>query len=210
MKENLDLVVAGVGGQGNILLSRILGETALKVGIEVQISETFGAAQRGAAVLSHVRFGGNYSPVIPQGKADALLALEPGEALRHSRFLRQNGLAVVNTKPIMPIEVLSGRATYPSIDTIRNLLVKLTTNIFMIDAATLAERAGDSRTINLVMLGALHAFQTLPFQTAELRESISGLVPDRMVDANLRAFELGRSSIAKERGVGLELIPTLP
>ncbi len=210
MKENLDLVVAGVGGQGNILLSRILGETALKVGIEVQISETFGAAQRGAAVLSHVRFGGNHSPVIPQGKADALLALEPGEALRHSRFLKQNGLAVVNTKPIMPVEVLSGRATYPSIDAIRNLLVKLTTNIFMIDAATLAERAGDSRTVNLVMLGALDAFHTLPFQTASLRESISGLVPGRMVDANLRAFELGRSSIAKERATGLELIPTLP
>lgn len=209
MKEDLDLVIAGVGGQGNILLSRILAETALRAGIEVQISETFGAAQRGAAVLSLVRLGGGYSPVIPQGRADVLLALEPGESLRQSHFLRRNGLAVVNTRPIMPVEVLSGRATYPSIDTIRSLLARLTTNLFMIDAATLAEQAGDSRTVNLVMLGALAASQILPFHTAVLRESISSLVPSKMVGVNLKAFELGRSANVKERGADLGLIATL-
>ncbi len=194
-EENQNLVIAGVGGQGNILLSRIIGETALRAGIEVRLSETFGAAQRGAAVVSHVRLGGTYSPVIPMGKADALLALEPGEALRQSRFLVKNGLAIVNTKPVMPVEVLSGRATYPSTEKIKSLLEKLTSELFMIDASSLAYRAGDSRTVNLVMLGALDASHFLPFKTEALRESIVGLVPEKLLDVNLRAFDLGRSAI---------------
>jgi indolepyruvate ferredoxin oxidoreductase beta subunit len=195
MKKKLDLVIAGVGGQGNILLSRIVGQTAARAGIEVQISEAFGSAQRGGAVFSNVRLGKSYSPVIPLGKADALLALEPGEALRQSRFLARNGLALVNTTPLMPVEVLAGKATYPPIETIRDLMRELTSNLYMIDAAALAEQAGDARTANTVMLGALDGCDFLPFQSGFLRESMIGSVPSKMVEANLKAFDLGRASV---------------
>lgn len=198
MQKNFDLVIAGVGGQGNILLSRILAETALGAGCHVQISDTFGAAQRGAAVLSHVRFGRSYSPVIPEGRGDALLALEPIEALRQSRFLAANGLAVVNSQQIMPVEVASGKVKYPPIDTIRNLLTKLTRNLFMVNAAATAEEAGDRRTANIVMLGVLDATHVLPFETTRLKETIRTSIAGRMVDVNLKAFDLGRALLEKQ------------
>jgi indolepyruvate ferredoxin oxidoreductase beta subunit len=199
LRESLGTVIAGVGGQGNILLSRVIGETALRAGIEVRISEAFGAAQRGGAVFSHVRLGKSYSPVIPVGMADALLALEPGEGLRQSRFLARNGIAVVNTRPIMSVEVLAGRATYPSIEWIRNLLTKLTPNLSMIDGSALAEQAGDPRTANMVMLGALESYNILPFKAHELEKTISGLVPTKMIDSNLKAFNLGRATVLNQK-----------
>jgi len=195
LKECLDVVIAGIGGQGNILLSRILGETAVRTGVEVRISEAFGSAQRGGAVFSHVRLGKSHSPVIPLGMADALLALEPAEALRQSRFLARNGLAIINTKPIMPVEVLAGRATYSPIETIRNLVAKLTPKLLMIDATALAEQAGDARTANVVMLGALDGCGIMPFESKALRESVSNAVPGKMVEANMKAFDLGRACV---------------
>ncbi|OFX16063.1 hypothetical protein A3K71_05130 [archaeon RBG_16_50_20] len=197
VRDRFDLVIAGVGGQGNLLLSRIIGETALRSNIDLQISETFGAAQRGAAVVSHVRLGKSYSPVVPFGMAQALLALEPAEALRQSRFLAPDGLALVNIKPIMSVEVLSGRATYPSLEVIRNLLSKLTSDLHMFDAQGLAVEAGDPRTVNLVMLGALDACSVLPFRTENLRNSISSLVPSNMIEVNLKAFDLGRVALLR-------------
>ncbi len=199
MIGNLNVAVVGVGGQGNVLLSRILGETALKVGIKVRISDTFGAAQRGAAVLSLVRFGSSYSPVIPLGKADALVALEPSEALRQSRFLRPNGYALINTRRILPVEVLTGKAAYPSTDKISGLLAALTSNLYMFDAAKLAEQAGDSRTTNMVMLGALDGCDCLPFETEAIKETIMDLVPEKMLDSNIKSFELGRSYLQNHR-----------
>jgi len=198
----MDLVVAGVGGQGNLLISRIIGETALRSGIDVKICETFGAAQRGAAVLSLVRLGESQTPIIPFGKADVLLGLEPAEALRQSKYLSRNGLAVVSTEPVMPVEVLSGRAAYPSITQIRRLLARLASRVFMIDGQALARKAGDSRTLNLVMLGALDACDILPLKTSDLKETIASLVPDSMVEVNLRAFDLGKSYAAIESGRG--------
>jgi len=195
MKKKLDLVIAGVGGQGNILLSRMVGQAASRAGMEVRISEAFGSAQRGGAVFSNVRLGKSYSAVIPLGKADALLALEPGEALRQSRFLTRNGLAVLNSRSLMPVEVLAGKATYPPIEIIRDLMRQLTSNLYMIDAAALAEQAGDARTANTVMLGALDGCQILPFQSDFLRESMISSVPSKMVEANLKAFDLGRASV---------------
>jgi len=199
MRKGVEIVIAGVGGQGNLLLSRILGQTALKAGIEVQISESYGASQRGGAVFSHVRMSQSHSPVIPLGRANVLLSLEPSEALRQSRFLAHDGYAIINTRPILPVEVLSGRASYPSIDRIRDLIARLTSNLFMVDAASLAEKAGDSRTANTVMLGALNACDVLPFGPNLLRDSIPDLVPKRMLEANLRAFDLGGSCILDQR-----------
>ena len=195
MKKKLDLVITGVGGQGNILLSRIVGQAASRAGMEVRISEAFGSAQRGGAVFSNVRLGKSYSAVIPLGKADALLALEPGEALRQSRFLTRNGLALVNSRSLMPVEVLAGKATYPPIETVRDLMRGLTSNLYMIDAAALAEQAGDARTANTVMLGALDGCQILPYPSNFLRESMISSVPSKMVEANLKAFDSGRACL---------------
>jgi indolepyruvate ferredoxin oxidoreductase beta subunit len=199
MKTDVDIVIAGVGGQGNLLLSRMLGQAALRAGIRVQTSESYGASQRGGAVFSHVRLGQSHSPVIPLGHADVLLGLEPSEALRQSRFLARDGHAIVNTRAIMPVEVLSGKATYPSIVTIRSLMKKLTANVFMIDAVALAEKVGDVRTANTAMLGSLDGCDLLPFEAGLLRETIPSSVPSRMIEANLRAFDLGKEAALGQR-----------
>jgi len=195
MRKKLDLVIAGVGGQGNILLSRMVGQAAARAGMEVRISEAFGSAQRGGAVFSNVRLGKSYSSVIPLGKADALLALEPGEALRQSRFLARNGLALISSKPLMPVEVLAGKAAYPSVEKIGHLMKELASKVFMIDASALAEQAGDARTANTVMLGALDGCHILPFRSDLLRETMISAIPSKMVEANLKAFDLGRVSM---------------
>ncbi len=195
MRKSVDVVIAGVGGQGNLLLSRMLGQTAMKAGIEVQISESYGASQRGGAVYSHVRLSESHSPVIPLGHADVLLGMEPSEALRQSRFLARGGHAIVNTRAIMPVEVLSGKATYPRIEVIKRLLNKLTSNLFMIDAVALAEKAGDVRTANTAMLGSLDGCGVLPFQPGLLKDTVRTTVPSKMVEANLRAFDLGKTAV---------------
>lgn len=199
MKKGVDVVIAGVGGQGNLLLSRMLGQTAMKAGIEVRISESYGASQRGGAVFSHVRLSKSHSPVIPLGHADVLLGLEPSEALRQSRFLARGGYAIVNTRAIMPVEVLSGKATYPSIGTIRSLMSKLTSNLFMIDAVALAEKAGDVRTANTVMLGSLDGCAVLPFPQGLLKDTVPTMVRGKMIEANMRAFDLGRTAVLDQR-----------
>lgn len=194
-------MIAGVGGQGNLLVSRMLGQAAMKVGIEVRVSESYGASQRGGAVFSHVRLGESHSSVIPLGQADVLLGLEPGEALRQSRFLAAGGHAMINKRAIMPVEVLSGKATYPPIETIRSLMSKLTSNLFMIDAAALAEKAGDVRTANTAMLGSLDACDVLPFQPCLLKDTVPTMVPGKMIEANLRAFDLGRAAVLDQKEI---------
>lgn len=201
MKKRVDVVIAGVGGQGNLLVSRMLGQTAMKADIEVRVSESYGASQRGGAVFSHVRLGKSHSAVIPLGQADVLLGLEPSEALRQSRFLARGGCAIVGTRAIMPVEVLSGKATYPSIETVRSLMSKLTSNLFMIDAVALAEKAGDVRTANTVMLGSLDGCDLLPFQAGLLKDTVPTMVPARMIDANLRAFDLGKAAVRDQSGL---------
>lgn len=188
-----DLMIVGVGGQGTILASDILGQAAVLSGMPVRASETHGMAQRGGSVVNHVRLDCKYGSLIPAGKAHAILGLEPLEALRAIYYLSQDGVVVVNTNPIHPITSLSGGKEYPPIEDILQALSKRCKKLVALDADKLAVQAGHPLTTNVVLIGALSHF--LPIDSEYLKQSISSLVPQKTVDMNLNAFRLGKEAV---------------
>jgi len=198
MRE-LNLIIAGVGGQGSVLASHILASAAIRDGLRARVGETFGAAMRGGAVASHVRIGGEVSaPLVQEDGAEVVLALEPLEGLRNAvKFLAPGGLLLTNIRSWMPVDVNIGRASYPDMDAIKDAIEKLGGKVIEIDATSLAQRAGDVRTMNVVMLGALAATGKLPISIDTLKQIVKENVPPKTIDVNLRAFELGLDAIKK-------------
>lgn len=192
MRE-FDLIIVGVGGQGAITASDIIGKAAVRQGLSVQASETHGMAQRGGSVINHVRLDCKYGSLIPEGRADAIMGLEPVEALRAIKFLSPDGVVVINTNPVLPISVLSGSSKYPEMETILIQLRSRCKQLIAIDAESLAIKAGHPLTSNVVMIGALSIF--LPLDVTSLEESISKIVPPKTVAVNLSAFRLGRKQV---------------
>ncbi|MCX8207390.1 MAG: indolepyruvate ferredoxin oxidoreductase subunit beta [Methanothrix sp.] len=188
-----DIVIVGVGGQGVILISEIIGRAALKAGIHVRAAETHGMAQRGGSVINHTRLGCIYGPMVPEGGADILLALEPAEALRYGRYLSRGGVALVNTKPVIPTTVTAGQFRYPEIEEILAPLRGIG-RVLPMNATEIAERAGSSQAANIVMLGALSRF--MPIEEALVLEALMDSVPRRYIDVNLKAFELGKAEVS--------------
>lgn len=186
-----DILIAGVGGQGTLLASVLLGDIAITEGKEVKLSEVHGMAQRGGSVVTHVRIsdGPIASPVIDNGQADILLSFEMLEALRSLPFLKKDGMIFVNEQKIMPMPVIKGARSYP--EDIRERLEQGTKNIKYIDAASLAREAGNMRTINTVMLGALSGSMDTPVDT--WLKAIEKCVKPAFVDVNKKAFMLGRN-----------------
>jgi indolepyruvate ferredoxin oxidoreductase beta subunit len=183
-----DVVLVGVGGQGNVLSARILAEAALSMGYDVKTSEVHGMAQRGGSVVCMVRWGEKvHSPLIETAKADFLLAFEVLEGLRFLHYVSGRGVAIVNDYRMDPLPVLRGDAEYPegAMETIRSYAARTVE----LDARELAARAGNQRAAGSCMLGALSAF--LDFPPEVWREAIRGSVPAGAVEANLKAFELG-------------------
>ena len=189
-----NLLIAGVGGQGIILLSDVLGSAAIRSGFGVRGSETHGMAQRGGSVVAHVRIGDARSPLIPKGKADYLLALEPLEALRYLDYLSERCTAVVSTAPIPPASAYSRVAGYPRVDEALKELSQYA-EVYPVDALALAKRAGSVVTANVVMLGALSALPGFPIEEDVLKESIASRVPPKTIEMNLTAFNLGRRAV---------------
>jgi len=185
-----DIVVVGVGGQGVILLSSIIGKAALKAGLPVRSAETHGMAHRGGSVINHLRIGCMFGPLVPVGGADILVALEPAEALRYAHYLSKDGVALVNTKPVLPSTVTSGQSKYPPLEEILALLQRICRSIKTFDATKLAVKAGNSQTMNVVMLGALSKY--IPLREEMLIESLTEFMPAKFLDVNRRAFELGK------------------
>jgi len=184
-----DVILVGVGGQGNVLSARILAETALLAGYDVKTSEVHGMAQRGGSVICTVRWGEKvYSPLIPEGRADYLLAFELLEGLRYLVYLRPGGTAIVNDYRLDPLPVQRGDAAYPqdALDVIRSRAGKT----LVLEALEVAKAAGDRRAVGTVILGALSRF--LEFSVPAWEETIRRLVPSRAVEVNLRAFAMGR------------------
>ena len=136
-----DVVVVGVGGQGVILISEIIGRAAMLAGLSVRGVETHGMAQRGGSVINHIRVGCKYSAMISPGSADVLLAMEPAEALRYASYLSPKGVALVNTRPVMPVTVTTGQARYPSIEEILSPLREVACEVKAMDATGLAAKA---------------------------------------------------------------------
>ncbi len=192
----LRLVIAGVGGQGTLLASQLLARCAIEAGLPVRIGETYGMAQRGGPVMSHVKIGGgDLSPQIRPGSADVLLGFEVGEATRRGvTYLRGGGLALVNTRKFPPVEVISGMVEYPNEEALMGLLREVTEDIVAFDATALAEEAGNPITTNVVMIGALTASGRLPFPEETVVGVIKSSIRPAYLDINMRAFELGKKT----------------
>jgi indolepyruvate ferredoxin oxidoreductase beta subunit len=186
-----DVLVAGVGGQGTVLASRLLAMIAIDAGNFARTAETFGMAQRGGPVVSHVRIGGEESgPVIPFGCADLLIAFEPSEAARNISRLSSSGKCIVNDRFIKPVTASLGMAPY-SEDEIREFIRETVPGAVFIDGYNAALRAGSSKAVNAVMLGASISKGFIPFEPGMVERAIAGAVPEKYKDLNIRAFNEG-------------------
>ena len=190
------LVISGVGGQGTLLASRLIAQSAIDAGLPVKIGETYGMAQRGGPVMGHIQIGeGAESPQIRPGEADALIGFEIGEAVRRGvTYLKEGGLALVNTRKFPPLEVISGMMEYPSEDSLLSLLGEVTSDIVKFDATAIAEEAGDAIATNMVMLGAVVESGRLPFDEEVVAAALRRSVRATYLETNLKAFMLGKTA----------------
>jgi indolepyruvate ferredoxin oxidoreductase beta subunit len=187
------MVIVGVGGQGVILISDVIGRAAVLAGKPVCGAETHGMAQRGGSVTNHTRIGCRFSPMVASGGADVMVALEPGEALRNAQFLSSDGVALVNTRPVLPTTVTAGLAKYPALEDILAPIKKRCKRVMAFDATALASQAGTAQAMNVVMLGALS--KHIPLKEETILEALGQVVPHRFLDANKRAFALGKAEV---------------
>jgi len=193
----LDIIIAGVGGQGVLLSGRIIAVVALAAGYDVKQSEVHGMAQRGGSVVSHVRFRKKVcSPTITRGECGLLIGFEPVEALRNVHFLREGGSLVCNTRKISTLTVSIGAEEYPA-DVEREINSRVCRvagpgGALLIDGTSLAIQAGDQRTLNLVLLGA--AMKALPFSPGQVEAAIKKTFTGNMGNLNIKAFRLGRAA----------------
>jgi indolepyruvate ferredoxin oxidoreductase beta subunit len=191
MRE-FNLLVAGVGGQGVIVMSELLGQAAVDDGFKVRGSEVLGMAVRGGPVMSAIRIGSDvFGPLIPAGRADLLVGMEPSEALRNSGYLAPGGAVIVNTRCTIPFTVSLGQSTYAPLDEILARLREHAKRVVVLDAGTIAEEAGNLLTANIVMLGAAFGTGLVPIREATIRATLGRHFPDKLVPVNVRAFELG-------------------
>ena len=196
--DELNVILTGVGGQGILLASQVLGVTAVKEGFNVRVSEIHGMAQRGGAVISHVRIGKKvYAPTVLEGKANVILGFEPLETLRNIKYASEKTLALISKEIIVPTGFSTQPVEYPNFEKIIEKIRQFTEKIIIIDALNLAKKAGNAITRNMVMLGALAATGMLPLKTETLKETIRELVRPAYVEMNLKAFELGYAAISK-------------
>jgi indolepyruvate ferredoxin oxidoreductase beta subunit len=192
MVREFNIVIAGVGGQGTILMAEILGEAATIEGLKVRGSEILGMAVRGGPVSSIIRVGSEvYGPLVPEGKGDVLVGLEPTEALRNIAYLSKNGIAIINTRPIVPYTVPLGLTKYPHIKNVLETLKGKSRNVIALDAAKLAKEAGTPVAVNMVMLGALAGTGKLPMKNETLKKVMKAHFSEEMVRINIKAFDLG-------------------
>lgn len=180
--KKIDLLITGVGGQGAILASDIIGKAAVVSGIPIRAAETHGMAQRGGSVVNHIRLGSDFGSMIPKKGADIMLALEPMEAVRYLDFLKDGGVIIVNTQPIIPVTVTSGMAKYPDVQEILDTLSeKYIVKAF--NADDLAYEAGSRLAMNVAMVGAVSGY--LPVPKESLLESVKALVPQKTIEINV-------------------------
>lgn len=189
--ETRNMMIVGVGGQGTLLASKLLGRLLLGKGFDVKVSEVHGMSQRGGSVVTYVRWGERVcSPVIDKGQADVILAFELLEAARWTAYLKPGGKIITNVQRINPMPVITGAAAYPE-----NLVEKMRSaglDVDAVDALGLAEEAGSSRAVNIVLMGRLSRW--FDFTEAEWQEAIAQSVPPRFLEVNRKAFLLGRQA----------------
>jgi len=194
----INVIVAGVGGQGSILAAHILGKAAIRQTapgrpVKVRIGETYGAAMRGGKVFSHVRIGDARAPLTAEDGADIIIGLEPLETLRVAiPYLSPEGVCVVNTAKYVPADVKMGRAGYPEMDSILAALKRLGRQVISFDATAAAQELGRAAVMNTIMLGAASATGLLPMDEKTLRDTIAEEAPAGTAELNMKAFDRGR------------------
>lgn len=190
--DRSNILIVGVGGQGTLLASVLLGNLALSGGYDVKLSEVHGMAQRGGSVVTHVKISkeGVSSPLIEEGDADVIIAFEELEAYRWLPYLKKGGTMYVNTQQILPMPVILGQAEYP--ENIRETLEEKAGTVKAFDALKIAEECGSVKAVNVVLLGA--ASKDLPFDEDAWLKVIEENVKPKFIDLNKKAFELGRNA----------------
>lgn len=184
----LNVLIVGVGGQGTLLASRVLGAIADIQGKDCKLSEVHGMSQRGGSVVTHVRIGDNISaPLVSEGEVDFILAFEKLEALRWSYYIKKDGVILVNDQEIMPMPVITGNAEYP--DSIFSKLAERNKKTVVVDGLGLACKAGNSKAVNIVMIGALCSLIGIDFDVA--LEAVRRCVPAKLIAVNEVALKLG-------------------
>lgn len=193
---SFDIIIAGVGGQGTVLASRMLAQAAMEQGMAVRTAENIGMAQREGSVQSHVRIGQpDFGPLIPEGAADLLIAFEPAEAARSLQILKPQGTALINQTTIVPVTVSLGQSKYPQEAIVEHIQKRVSFAKF-ISAADLATAAGNFRTANVVMLGAAAGLGILPFSAETLLKTMLSMLPEKVRDVNQKAFEAGMKAVS--------------
>ena len=188
-----NIMIVGVGGQGSLLASKLLGHLLLTEGYDVKVSEVHGMSQRGGSVVTYVRFGEKvYSPIIDKGQADFIVSFEKLEAARYVEYLKPDGRIVVNNQEIDPMPVITGAAVYPG--DLVSKLEALGIGVDAMDCLALAEQAGSAKAVNIVLMGRLSKYFDIP--TEKWERAIEECVPAKFLELNKKAFALGRNFAA--------------
>lgn len=198
----LNIIIAGVGGQGNLLASHVIAKAAVDKGYRVITSETFGASQRGGAVASHIRISETaLGPVIPKGECDILIGFEPLEALRYAnKFLKPDGIAIVNLRQILPMNAIIGTTQYPDLKEVIKLIEKTCKKVYTFNATDLAVKTGNALTMNMVMVGSLIGSEVTPILRDDILKSVKESVKPRTLDMNIQAIDFGISALKEKEG----------
>jgi len=199
-EDPFNIIITGVGGQGNVTASRILGNILIKKGFFVTIGETFGASQRGGSVTSHIRVSCKsvWSPLIPKGKAHLIVSLEPTETIKAiSTHGNSKVITISNTRPIYSVRVIAGEQEYPSLTEIKSIIKEFTSRSFFINATEEALKLGLPILANVIMIGAVGGMEILPLTMADYKDTIAANMSKDKLKLNLKAYELGESIIRK-------------
>ena len=201
MKDTYNILFAGVGGQGLMLLSAVLGKAAVDVGLEVMTGETHGLAQRSGSIYVHFKIGKPISPLIAYGTADMLIAMETTEALRYIEYLKEGGVMIMSNRIMPPVAETGAvaldkekKTKYVTVEWVEKRIRQVTDKVIILDSLQLAMDAGNARTENSVLIGAAASCPDFPIPVDELRKSVLDLVPPKTVEANSKAFDLGREN----------------
>lgn len=201
-KDPLNMIICGVGGQGNILLSRMIGRILIRKDYRVDIGETFGAAQRGGSVFSSLRVSKkkNHGPLIPEGRAQVIVSLEPLEALRMlTLYGNPEVVTIFNTQPVFPVGVLSKRVKYPDLERLKTAISQLSQKSWSLNALELAMKLKAPIVANIIMLGALTGTKTIPISLDEVKWEVKSSLPPKKVDLNLQALDMGYEAVQTVR-----------
>lgn len=194
MRDPFSILVAGVGGQGNLVCGRIIAEATVIQGLRPVVGDTFGASRRGGSVLTHIRIGKqDWGPLIPKGEVDVLLGFEPLEALRAAtKYAGDRTVAVVSLTPVPPSRVTSGNLTYPKIDDIERALESMCRQVHLLDTEPVLNRSGSTRVLNSYMIGVLSSLENGPFDSKNLRQAISRILDS---EKDLAVFDEGADAL---------------